>query len=514
MARYKHYSYEQSKLLPIRFSEQILPGTFEYTLNTLIEEIDLSAFDARYKNDDTGAPAYDPRVLLKIILFAYSRGVIYSRRIEQLCRENVVMMALSADAQPDFTTIADFVSSSSEQIVPLFRQVLLVCDAMGLIGRELFAIDGCKLSSNAAKEWSGTKADLKKKHAKLTRAITVMLERHRQADAAEATGEIAARERQYIETLRSRAAKIEAFLATHAENVGPKGTIRQSNITDPDSAKMKTAHGVLQGYNGVTAVDAKHQVIVHAQAFGEGQEHHLLQPMIEACRAQAQALGDEEDVFKTAKLTADAGFHTEANMEYVFRQGIDATIADKHFRKRDPRFASAGRHKERAHQDRRPSRLFRPDDFLYDQARRTCVCPAGQRLYKNGERVAIRGLEGVKFKAPKSACRPCALRARCLRHPEKTAARQVVFFTGRGASGTERFTEKMKRKIDSAVGRLIYQRRLATAEPPFANIRHAKGLDRFTLRGKTKVNGQWLLYCLIHNIGKLQRYGPAPAPSG
>lgn len=70
---------------------------------------------------------------------------------------------------------------------------------------------------------------------------------------------------------------------------------------------------------------------------------------------------------------------------------------------------------------------------------------------------------------------------------------------------------KARIKIDSALGRLLYQRRLATAEPPFASIRHAKGLDRFTLRDKTKVNGQWLLYCMVHNLGKIQRYGPAMA---
>lgn len=114
MARYKDYSYEQQKLLPIRYSEQILPGTFEYILHHTIDEIDLSIFDARYRNDEGGAPAYDPRVLLKIILFAYSRGVISSRRIERLCRENVVMMALAADTQPHWTTISEFVSSSGE----------------------------------------------------------------------------------------------------------------------------------------------------------------------------------------------------------------------------------------------------------------------------------------------------------------------------------------------------------------------------------------------------------------
>ena len=95
MARYKDYSYDQRKLIPVSYQEQILPGTFEHTLNHLIDhEIDLGAFDTVYRNDDSGAPAYDPRLLLKIVLFAYSRGIFTSRKIEQACRENVVFMAL------------------------------------------------------------------------------------------------------------------------------------------------------------------------------------------------------------------------------------------------------------------------------------------------------------------------------------------------------------------------------------------------------------------------------------
>ena len=151
MARYKHYDYSQTKLLPVSYARQILPGTFEYTLSFLIDEkIDLSVFAARYKNDVTGAPAYDPGILLKIVLFAYSKGIIHSRKIEALCRENVVFMALSADTQPHFTTIADFVSSSPAEIARIFRDVLLVCDEAGLIGRQMFAIDGLKLPSNAS----------------------------------------------------------------------------------------------------------------------------------------------------------------------------------------------------------------------------------------------------------------------------------------------------------------------------------------------------------------------------
>lgn len=515
MARYKDYSYDQHKLIPVSYEAQVFPGTFEYTLNHLIDhDVDLTAFDDVYRNDDTGAPAYDPRILLKIVLCAYARGIFTSRRIEQACRENVVFMALSADTQPHWTTIADFIGTRHEAIAVLFREVLLVCDTLGLLGRELFAIDGCKLPSNAAKEWSGTHADLRKKQQKLEKAIRAMLDRHRAEDARGADDAVREKEEQYLATVRRQVRKIKGFLSLQPENLGPKGTVRQSNITDPQSAKMKTGHGVLQGYNGVAAVDAKHQVIVQATAYGEGQEHDLLQPMVEGVRATFKTIKGEPNIFHKTRLTADAGYHTEANMKYVFDENIDAYIADKQMRARDPRFADADRYKVRHRkQEGRPS-LFKPRDFDHDPQQQTCICPAGRRLYKNGSNITIRDLTGAKFTAPKSACRPCALRAKCLRHPDKTQVRQVVFFTGRSPTAPPSYTERMKRKIDSIKGKLIYRQRLATAEPPFANIRHAKRLDSFTLRGKPKVNGQWQLYCMVHNIGKIQRYGPVLAASG
>jgi len=111
MAKYKYYSYDQQLMIPVTFANQILPDTFEYTLNRVIDNLDLSVFDNNYCNDETGAPAYDPAILIKAILFAYSRGIITSRKIARLCEENIVCMALTADTRPHFTTIADFISS-------------------------------------------------------------------------------------------------------------------------------------------------------------------------------------------------------------------------------------------------------------------------------------------------------------------------------------------------------------------------------------------------------------------
>jgi transposase len=138
MARYKEYSYNQTKLIPISFKNQIPPGTFEHALDYIVDNVlDLSVFEGRYCNDETGATPYDPAIMLKIILFAYSRGILHSRKIAQCCEENVLFMALAADTRPHFTTIADFISSMHDQIVPLFRNILLYCSEEKLISREM-----------------------------------------------------------------------------------------------------------------------------------------------------------------------------------------------------------------------------------------------------------------------------------------------------------------------------------------------------------------------------------------
>ena len=231
--------------------------------------------------------------MLKIVLLAYRRGLFASRRIEAACRQNVQFMAISGDSQPSYTHIAKFVRELGQQIQPLFTQVLLVCDRQGLIGRQMFAIDGVKLPSNASKERSGTHEEL----------------RHRT-----------------------------------------------------------------------------------------------------------------------------------------------------------------------------------------------------QRLDSSGNCCRINGRVAHKYKGTQGGCGACTLRAKCLRHPERTAVRQVAVFASGSGSGHVA-TELMKQAIDTAKGRALYSQRIATVEPVFANIRHTKRLDRFTLRGKEKMGTQWRLYGLVHNIEKLARNG-------
>jgi transposase len=506
MARYKHID-TSPRFIAVDLQKQLLPGSIEHAVNYLLDhQIDLTGLDARFRNDATGAAAYPPAMLLKIILFAYSQGIISSRNIERACREHITFIALSGDTAPHFTTIANFISTLGDEIAHIFSQVLFICDHQGLIGREMFAIDGVKLPSNASKARSGTRADFERQAAKLETAARVMLERHREADQRAIEPDLRAKETQRITRLQTDAAQMRQWLTDHPEErKSSKGSIRKSNRTDNESAKMATSKGVIQGYTGVAAVDARHQIIVEAQAHGTGSEQELLIPVV---RAMQETLSD------TSLITADAGYHSEANLKELARMKIDALIADNNMRSRDERFVEQGKYKalpdplyNKGGEPRQAAR-YQPRDFDYDPQAGTCICPAGKQLYGNGSGCTINGYAAVKFQGAQRDCVPCTHRDRCLLTPQKTKTRQVSFFQGR-ADGTESHTDKMKRRIDSPEGRARYGRRFATVEPVFGNLRHNKQLNRFTLRGRIKVDAQWKLYCLVHNIEKLAHHGYA-----
>jgi transposase len=486
---------------------QILPGSFEHALQVLIDQdVALEAFEAHFKNDQVGAPAYSPAVLLKIVLLAYSKGVVSSRRIEALCRQNVLFNAISGDSQPQFSTIANFVSSHHRAIGELFARVLVICNREGLIGRQMFALDGVRLPSNASKAKSGTRAEFEREAAKMEAAVSQIIERHRMGDAKGASGIAAsARAAQRIERMQRQAAQIRKWLQEHPEDrKGPKGGVRQSNRTDNESAKLAGDKGVIQGYTGVIAVDEKHQIICAAQAHGVGPEQELLIPMIEALHGQLQP---------ETLVTTDSGYCSEENLEELERRAIEALIPDNQWRQRDPRFAEQQRHRDKkdplhdksARADK--PQLFGPQDFHPAQDHSYCICPAGKRLYRNGRHHDLNGFQAIKFTGAKRDCLACPLRAQCLRKPHSTQVRQVAIFIGRTPGKPERALERMKRKVDSERGKELIGRRFATAEPVFGNIRHNKRLDRFTLRGRAKVEGQWQLFCLVHNIEKLAHQG-------
>lgn len=515
MAKYKPYDYDQMVMIPITLKEQIEAGTLEYAIHELVEKkMDLSIFESRFKNDDTGAPAFSPKILLKIILFAYSRGIVGSRPIERACRENIIFMALGCGFQPDHSTIAHFVSSMKDEIESIFCNILLVCAELNLLGGTHFSLDGLKLPSNASKEWSGTFKELEKKRDKLQKKLKEVVSEHIRTDES-SESENQRREKQK-KRLQRQVERLDEFLKNNEPKKGKSKSEIQSNVTDNESAKMPGSHGVIQGYNAQALVDSKHQIIVNAEAMGNGQDHDNLSPMLDGAKKKMQTIGKPEDYFRGKELSADCNYHDKENLARCDEEGLDAYIPDPQFRKRDVRFSEQSRFKDginprkRVKKSARNKNIFSNDDFTWDKTKQGYVCPNGKFLKRKARAQQIRNYVYDMYRARAADCSGCPLRLQCLSTP-KTQARYVLIPIDRSSDDKKRasLVEQMKAKIDTPEGRRIYSKRLAIVEPVFANIRAQKRLDRFTLCTKEKVNIQWMLFAMVHNIEKILNFGMA-----
>ncbi len=498
MAKYKRYDYRQSLMIPVSLEDQLIPGTLEFAIHTLVERrMDMSVFDGNYQNDDVGRSAYDPKILLKVVLLGYSRGLISSRQIERACCENVLFMAMSCNQRPDHSTIAAFVSSMQDQILPLFCDILLVCEQENLLGGTFFALDGLKLPANASKENSGTVAELKKKKDKIEQKVKRLLKDQIDADKDDHDdfSGPSPRERQ-IDKLKKQADRIESFLKQNDKKIGENKKELYSNVTDNDSAKMHTAHGTVQGYNAQAIVDSKHQVIVHGEAIGRGPDNANLPPVIDGAKENLASIGKGCDYFEGKIVTADSSYHSVTNIAKCNAEKIDAYIPDNKFRNRDKRFASRVGYRPR-------SKKFTFADFVYDEDKDEYICPNGKQLKRFGKAGRHKGKLLRRYVSTEADCRSCQLRAKCLQNKD-AKSRHLSYYAD--ATG-QNISQAMVEKIETQQGRKIYPQRIAIVEPVFANIRIHKGMDKFNLRGKIKVNIQWLLYCMVHNIEKIANYG-------
>lgn len=242
--------------------------------------------DAKFSNDEVGASAYDPRVMLKIVPLACSQGLIASRAIKPASVRNDQFIAISGDSQPSHAHMAKFVSHLGQQIKPLFAQVLMTFDAQGPIGREVFAIDGVKVpsdASDASKERSGSFEELRHRAARLEKAADKIVGLHRSQNNTSQEERLEPKRQARIKALRKQAQRTRQFVA------GNQPRLNQS----------------------------------------------MLLPMIEQSAAQRN---------KQILITADAGYNSEANVRELMAQDIPAWIADNPMRSRDERFNDQHKH--------------------------------------------------------------------------------------------------------------------------------------------------------------------------
>ena len=479
----------QGIFMQVNFNEQLLPGTFEHMLNELIgNKIDISIFDKKYKNDATGASAVPPAALLKLAIYGYSKGCLSSRKLSELNENNIVAKALTGDMPIHFTTIADFISGSSEEFSKVFVKALAYCSELGLISGDTYAIDGLRLPSNASMEMSGTEEQFKERLCLFKKMADKHLARHQKKDAAGEAGEA---EKEHFEErqkyLQGQMAKISGFLEGMEKKTGRNGEEIKSNITDNESAMIHSSKGYVQGYIGIAVSDQKNQIITSAQAAGTANEGEHLPEMLDRNAENAKEAGFAPEEGKKIAMLGDSNYFSGDNLKACEERGVEAVIPD-------------GQEKKRAGPD--GQQRHEAPDFKYNEQEDCYECPQGKRLEHKGKTKLSKGEREI-YQASLTDCKACPDFARCS-HSKKaqdeiTQGRKIL--AGK-EKGQESILKEMREKQATEEFQALYAKRMQIVEPVFANIRYCKGLSRFTLRGKKKVNGQWQLYCMVHNLGK------------
>ncbi len=452
---------DQAFLLPPSLQDWLPEGHLARFVAEVVETLDLSAIYAQYEaGDGRGLAAYDPRMMVRLLIYGYCRGVASSRRIERATYEDVAFRYLAADEHPDHDTIADFRKEHLASLSQLFVQVLRLCQQAGLVKLGHVALDGTKIKANASKHKAMSYERMEKAERELGAEVERLLAEAVRVDAEEdgkygkgkrgdeLPAELARRESRLAkireakaaleQEARARAEEEKARVETQLqerekreqergrkfggrppqvpdpEQAKPKPEA-QRNFTDPDSRIMKdgATKEFVQAYNAQAAVDSQAQVIVAAAVTQEANDKQQLVPMLEQVKIMTGSQPEQ--------ATADAGYFSETSVTNERLEGIDLLVA--------------------------------PD------------------RQKHGEE------------------EPCATGPPPL---EASVA------------------EQMRHKLRTVEGRAIYKLRKAVVEPVFGQIKEQRGFRRFLLRGLDPVEAEWQLICATHNLLKLFHSGWSP----
>jgi hypothetical protein len=355
-----------------------------------------------------------------------------------------------------------------------------------LIGGEDYAVDGDRLPSNASLGMTGKKKGLEKRLGIYRRMAEKHIEKHKRRDEAGENDEAAEKNYQKQQRkLNKRIEKLDNFIKTMKEKRGSDGQEITSNVTDNESAMIHSPKGYIQGYIGLAVADAKEQIIVSAEAVGSANEGGHFTEMVKNTLANAERAGVKKEPGKKPVFLADSNYFSEENLKAVRGLGVEAVIAD-------------GNYKSRLGE--KEGKTYRAEDFAYNAEGDYYECPAGKKLGRTKAR-KISGREGRLYKADAGDCGSCPLKGKCSKSKKKGRKSGRSLFVTESNSPGGLLYEHLK-KLNTVEWQDKYARRIQIIEPVFADISSCKGLDRFSLRGQEKVNGQWLLYCMVHNLGK------------
>jgi transposase len=464
---------EQLMLMPPSVADWLPEDHLAWFVLDVVAELDLSGFLSGYRADGRGGAAYDPAMMLAVLIYAYCTGERSSRRIERRLVEDVAFRVVAANQQPDHATIARFRATHETAIASLFGQVLALCSKQGLLRPGLVAIDGTRMVANASKEANRTAEQVAQEILAEAAATDASEDAQESGGGSGSAGSDAglgpragrrARLRRVLEELNAEAEEhsYESVMARRAAKEAETGKkirgkrpspTRQKNrgrqhgnITDPESRLMNTKDGFVQGFNA-QAVATADQFVIAAEVSNQAFDAPLYESVIGAAKTNLKQAGERRRI---RRVVADAGYWSENNLHL---RGVESFIAPGRARKL-AQIAKSEQHRTEIIDQVQAGELSKPE--------------AAEKLGVSVPRV-----------------------------------NQIL--RRRQAGDPDRLTTAAIAKIDSPRGRRTYARRAGTIEPVFAQIKHNRKIRTIARRGLTAADSEWKLICATHNLLKLYR---------
>lgn len=450
----------QTLLFPERLEDYIAPENPVRFLDAFVADLDLKSLGfTKAQCADTGRPAYDPALLLKLYLYGYLHRVRSSRLLEAECHRNVEVLWLTGKQAPDHKTIADFRKDNLKPFQAVHRQFRLLCHKLDLFGAQLVGLDGTKLAALNSKDANFNQKKLRELIQRSDTQLAEYLAALDAADAAEPAQQSLSRA-----DLEAKIAALQDKRDWHAELLEQlDGDQTQISVTDPEARRMRTRQGSVVGYNAQAVVDHKNKLIVADDVTNDETDLQQLSGMAQDAKTNLNA--DQLDV------VADTGYCTTAQVAQCQEHHITPYVP-----KADTSANTA-------------QGLFGKSRFTYDPQKDVYVCPAGSPLtyrFSTDEK----GRQLRYYRA--SDCKRCALRKQCTRNKaNRTLTREQ----------DEALMEAMAARLKARPQ--IMKLRKQLCEHPFGTIKRFFGYTHFLLKGLVKVRAEWSLITLAYNFKRL-----------
>lgn len=459
----------QQVLFPARIDDYLPEDDPVRIYDAFVGELDFAGLGIGLDPHKGGPDEYDPKTMLKIIVYGYSVGVRSSRKLELACHRDIGFVWLTGNLAPDYRTIARFRKDHADVIREVLREVVRLCIRWDLIEGNALFIDSTAMEANASVRKSFTPKNVKKRLVKIDARIDKLLKETARIDEKERDlGSLAKIDKELLklESIRADIRAVEAELEEQS--------LKELNTTDRDCVRVKSSGRCRAGYKAQSVVDGKNGLIVSSEVVASASDMHQLSRQVDhACQTLGKPPGT---------VVSDSGYASVDDAAKIDEKIVVVMPSQQLV------------NKERTENKATSAKNFTKDKFQYDATSDSYTCPAGRTLPYRFPSEGSHGRKLKNYRPDPGVCKVCQHFRRCTNNAQ-------------GRKITRHELEHIRERIDavyqSPEGQKIYERRKILSELPHAQIKHNGGMRRFLLRGLPGVNAEFSLAALAHNVTRM-----------